>query len=162
MTDYRIPIHQESTFTDSLRDPDLHALHVYWDSLRRGGAIPLRADFDPMKVPRLLENVILFNVEGANRYTVRIVGEAVKEVVGQNTTGRRAGSIMDEAAAGDLLEVLDAVVKERAPKFRAGALYWWDDSKCPRKFELCFLPLSRQGAEVDVVVAAIKFQRLRS
>ena len=160
MTDYRSPIHQESMFTDSLCDPDLQALHLYRESLRRSGAIPLRSDFDPMKVASLLESIVLFNVDSANRYTVRIVGEAVRQVVGENTTGKPAGSIMNDAAA--LVAVLDAVATERAPKFRVGALYWRDEAKCPRKFELCFLPLSRQGPEVDMILAAIKFQPLRA
>ncbi len=157
MTDKRAPkLELETAFTDASRDPDLSALCAYWELLRHGRLMPSRADFDPAAVPKLLRHIILYNVDGPGRYTVRLLGETVQSYVGQNTTGKPAGSIMSEFSAARLIEALDAVVAERTPKFRAGTVHWRED-KIPRQFEVCFLPLSPDNGAVNMILTAIKF-----
>lgn len=146
----------DSAFIDALGDPDLGALHDYWGSLRGGRTLPSRADFDPAKVPRLLQHMVLFNVEGTGRYTVRLVGDAVQSFVGRNTVGKPAGSFMSERSAAIMTKILDAVVAERAPKFRAGKAHWYEDVG-ERAFEVCFLPWSTNGVDVNIIMAAVKF-----
>ena len=145
-----------SAHIDALGDPDLNALQGYWSSLRRGSAVPSRADFDPAKFPRLLAHMVLFNVESAGRYTVRLVGDAVQSFVGRNTVGKSAGSFMSEHSAAIMTKILDAVVAERAPKFRAGKAQWSEEIS-QRAFEVCFLPWSSNGSDVNIIMAAVKF-----
>ena len=145
----------EATFIDAPRDPDLQALYTYWDSLRRGRSMPSRTDFDPAKVPRLLAHIILYNVEGSGRYTIRLVGEQVEAFVGRRTTGKPAGTFMNERGAEMIVRILDAVTTERAPRFRAGRVNFLED-KDHRSYEACFLPLSADDVAVNLVLAAVK------
>jgi len=147
----------EAVFIDAPRDRELQAFVAYWQSLHRGDALPSRADFDPVKVPKLLPNIILYNVEKpGGPYTIRLVGEEVQQFVGQNATGRRAGAIMNTRAAAMMNRILDAVSIERTPRYRAGKTHWLD-AKNFREFEACFLPLAADGKTVNMILCAVKF-----
>jgi hypothetical protein len=63
---------------------------------------------------------------------------------------------MPPRAARTLIEILDAVTTDRAPKFRTGKAHWHPD-KAYRDFEACFLPLSPDGENVNFVLAGVCF-----
>ena len=138
----------EAVFIDAARDPPLKALYSHWQALRHGRAMPTRQDFDPMQIPALLPFVILYGVGKAGDYTVRLVGEEIVEFAGRNATGGPAGHTMPRRSAKMLTSILDAVTRERAPKFRAGKAHW-QPHKEHRNFEasrraFCrFLPTAR-------------------
>jgi len=121
--------------------------------------MPARADFDPTEIPALLPHIIMYGVapEGGG-YTVRLVGEEVVRFVGRNAAGGPAGATMPPRAAEMLIQILDTVTAERAPKFRAGKAHWHPD-KNYRDFEACFLPLSADGETVNIVLGGISFPR---
>jgi len=148
----------DAAFIDGPRDSRIKALYEHWDGLRRGRTMPSRADFDPMAIPALLPNVIMYAVGTDGGYTVRLVGEEVAQFVGRNRTGSAAGEGMPPRAAAMMVKILDAVTSERAPKFRAGKAHWQPD-KDHRNFEACFLPLSPDGEMVNMVLAGVTFPR---
>ena len=145
----------EAVFIDASRDPDLRALYEYWNRVRGDRAMPRRADIDPSEIPKLLPYIIMYNAAAGDGYTIRLVGEQVVRLNGINGTGRKAGSIMTPRGAEMMNRILDAVVTERAPKFRAGKVYWHPD-KTYRDFEACFLPLSADGETVDIILGGVK------
>lgn len=151
------PSQPDVAFIGAPGDPDLQTLFAYWNALRRGRLMPSRADFDPVRVPKLLPHIILYNVAPAGGYTVRLVGEAVEAFIGRNTTGSRAGTLLNDRGLAAMTEILDAVCRERAPRFRRGKIYWVSE-KNHRAFEACFLPLSADGETVNIILAAAKFQ----
>jgi hypothetical protein len=155
MSDATEPV-TEATFIDAPRDARVKALYEYWDSRRGARAMPARADIDPTQIPRLLPHIIMYDVAVSGEYTIRLVGEEVVRFVGRNATGGRAGTIMAPRAAELVIEILDAVKTERAPKFRAGKTHWQPD-KTYRDFEACFLPLSADGETVNIVLCGVGF-----
>jgi hypothetical protein len=148
----------EAAYIDAPRDPRIEALYEYWDGLRRGRAMPARADIDPVAIPALLPHIVMYDVTANGLYTIRLVGEEVVNFVGRNATGSPAGAIMPPRAAELIVKILDAVTSERAPKFRAGKAHWHPD-KGYRDFEACFLPLSADGETVNIVLGGISFPR---
>ena len=148
----------EAAYIDAPRDPRIKALYDYWNALRRGRAMPSRADIDPIEIPALLPYIIMYDVGASGGYTVRLVGEEVVRFVGQNLAGHPAGSTMPPRSAEMMVKILDAVTSERAPKFRAGKTHWQLD-KTYGDFEACFLPLSADGETVNIVLGAISFPR---
>lgn len=146
----------EACFIDAPRDPFLQALCQYWDSVRAGRVMPSRADIDPVKIPKLLPYIIMYNVVAGGGYVIRLVGEEVCQFVGRNTTGLPAGAIMTPRSAELMIEILHSVATEKAPKFRAGKAHWHQD-KSFREFEACFLPLSSDGETVDIILGGIRF-----
>ena len=145
-----------AAFIAAPQHPQLRQLYDYWQALRGSRAMPSRVDIDPTQIPKVLPQIIMYNVDGPGAYTVRLVGENVRSFVGQNATGRRAGSIMDPRSAETMIHILDSVVAERAPKFRAGKAHWHQD-KAYREFEACFLPLSTDGVAINVILGAVTF-----
>ena len=147
----------EPLYISEPRAANLRALHAYWDNLRGDRAMPRRADIDPAEIPKLLPHLVMYGVKpGGAGYSVRLVGEEVIAFVGHNATGLPAGATMPPRAAEILTAILDAVVAERAPKFRAGKAHWQPD-KSYREFEACFLPLSTDGEHVDIILLGINF-----
>ena len=65
----------EAAYIDAPRDPRIKALYDYWNALRRGRAMPSRADIDPIEIPALLPYIIMYDVGASGGYTVRLVGE---------------------------------------------------------------------------------------
>jgi hypothetical protein len=145
----------EAVYIDAPRDARLKALYDYWNHLRGERKMPARADFDPTAIPALLPYVIMYGVvDGA--YTVRLVGEEIVQFAGQNATGGVAGQTMPPRSAQALTAVLDAVTRERAPKFRAGTAHW-NLQKTYRAFEACYLPLSPDGENVNFLLGGVCF-----
>jgi hypothetical protein len=141
-------------FISEPRDPILRALYEHWDTLRGDRAMPQRADIDPTAIPKLLPYIMMYTVMPGGGYTIRLVGEEVVRFVGRNATGGPAGSALPPRAAEILKEILDAVVRDRVPKFRAGKAHWQPD-KSYQDYEACFLPLSSDGEAVGIILCGI-------
>jgi hypothetical protein len=151
----------EPLFINQPRDPDLHALYEYWNTVRGARLMPRRADIDPTKIPKLLPHIIMYTVvPSGGGYTIRLVGEEIVDFAGRNATGDAAGTTMPPRAAEILNDILETVVTERTPKFRAGKAHWQPD-KSHRDFEACFLPLSADGEAVDIILCGVRFSVLR-
>lgn len=141
-------------------DPIVSSVFRYWDSKRGARRMPSRADIDPADLRRNVSNVILYDVvEVGKLYRVRLVGSAIVEFYGVNTTGAWAGAYMPPEAAAQMIDILTRVVINKAPCFRAGHAHWHRD-KSYRSFEACFLPLSADGEQVDKIVGAIAFDTI--
>ena len=137
--------------------PTLVRLFDYWHAKRAGRLMPSRADIDPAELRGLVLNVMLYDVvEPGRLYRIRLVGQAIVDFVGANNTGKMAGDGMAPEAARRMIDTLDSVVANRAPRFRQGSAYWHRD-KAHRPFEACFLPLSSDGDTVDKILAGNAF-----
>lgn len=155
MPDAAEPI-TEAAYIEAPRDPRIKALYDYWNGLRRDRAMPARADIDPAGIPKLLPYVIMYDVKAEGGYAIRLVGEEVVNFVGRNATGGPAGTVMSARSAEMIVQILDTVTRERAPRFRAGKAHW-HPGKAYRDFEACFLPLSADGESVNIVLGGITF-----
>lgn len=139
-------------------DPILVRLFGYWDGKRGDRLMPRRADIDPVEMRGLVTNVMLYDVvTPGSVYRIRLVGQAIVDFVGVNTTGQLAQHTMPPDAAQRIIEILTSVTTKRAPRFRAGHAYWHKD-KSYRKFEGCFLPLSADGEAVDMILSGVVFK----
>jgi hypothetical protein len=139
-------------------DPILIRLLSYWEAKRGGRRMPSRADIDPTELRSLVHHVMLYDVvEPGSLYRIRLVGQAIVDFVGVNTTGKSATDTMPPEAARRMVEILTSVVTNRSPRFRAGYAYWHRD-KSYRKFEACFLPLSPDDQTVDKILGGHVFE----
>jgi len=145
-------------FIEAPRHPDLQSLLEYWIAKRGSRAAPPRADIRPPEIKVLLPDLMIWNVgRDGTPHTIRLVGENIVRFVGVNNTGKPATTGMTEEAAATMNAVLDEVVETRSPRFRIGKAFWHRE-KSYRDFEACYLPLSSDGNEVDLVVGGLKFE----
>jgi len=147
----------EREVLDRPLDPDLVELHELWVAKRGARPMPSRSDFDPSEFRKLLPTVQLYDVgrtEGS--YKVRLVGSALVALAGRDNTGKPPGYGLPEADARAIVEILNLVVRQRAPLFGRGRVHWIS-GKSYRKYEGCVLPLSDDGASVNMILCALKF-----
>ena len=144
----------------ALTDPNLIQILKYWETKRAGRPMPGRADIEASELRGLVSRVMLYDVvEPGRLYLIRLVGESIVNFVGVNNTGKSATDGMPPDAARQMLDILNSLVANRSPRFRAGHSHWHRD-KSYRKFEACFLPLSSDGQNVDKILAGITFDVL--
>jgi hypothetical protein len=149
----------EREVLDRPRDGDLVELYQLWLTKRCGRLMPSRSDFDPSEFCKLLPTIQLYDVgpvEGM--YKVRLVGGALVELAGRNNTGKPPGYGLPDDDARSIVEILNLVVRRRAPLFGRGRVHWIT-GKAYRKYEGCVLPLSDDGASVNMILCALKFDR---
>lgn len=147
----------EGEVLDGPRHPDLVELYQLWQTKRGGRLMPSRGDFDPSEFRKLLPTIQLYDVgrvEGT--YKVRLVGSALVELAGRDNTGKPPGYGLPEADARSIVEILNLVVRQRAPLFGCGRVHWIS-GKAYRKYEGCVLPLSDDNISVNIILCALKF-----
>jgi hypothetical protein len=145
-----------AAFIDAPRDADLRALHDLWLSKRGTRQLPSRADFDPSEFKPLLPDFFVYDVEPTDgSFTVRLIGERLRDFIGRNIRGKRAGSAFQPEGTAALLRILDLTVKQRTPIFRTGRAYFLRD-KNYKQFEACLLPVSADGVTVNMILGAVR------
>jgi hypothetical protein len=71
-----------------LSDSRLAALYDYWKAKRRGRAMPVRADLDPVEMRLWLGNLALIDVTVDRRFVYRLYGTVFVDSFGIDMTGR--------------------------------------------------------------------------
>lgn len=147
MTDGR-PLNPDVTARLAGADPRVFELIAAWKAVRRGDLVPLRQDFDPMRVPALLPCVWLYRYE-ADRgdFVCRLAGEEIKAAWRGNLTGRALREIIGEHD--------HAVVMERWRRIMAGPMIQYGAAAEPgddgrqRRVERLVLPMASVPGTVD-------------
>jgi hypothetical protein len=143
-------------FIDAPRDPDLRALHRLWLAKRGNRQLPSRVDFDPSEFKNLLQDFFVYNVDPTEgSFTVRLIGERLRDFIGSNVRGKLAGSAFQPEGTTALVRILDLTVKRRVPIFRVGRAYFLRD-KSYQQFEACLLPVSADGESVNMILGAVR------
>jgi hypothetical protein len=133
--------------------PGLRALYDYWDGCRQGGRLPGRQHIDPLHIPDLLPNLMLFDVAAPDDLRYRLVGTALVARLGRDPTGLPA----QDGYLGEDWEKIRPdylyVVAERRPCLRWNAVLGPRAKRLP--YQRLLLPLARDGATVDMLLAGV-------
>ena len=138
----------------------LQQLLQYWKKQAAGRLMPSRADIDPIDIPTLLPNLLLFDVEpGSGRLRVRVVGTAIVEMYGSDYTGR----FLDEVYFGDRQA---SVLHGYAECLRSRQIYVSEESyRTPddvrRRVERLILPISDDSETITHILAGLEFIEYR-
>lgn len=135
-----------------ITDPRLQEGYAYWRRKSADGRLPRRADLDPREIPGLLPHVMLVDVVGPGRYRYRLIGTENALAQGMNATGRH----LDEVLPGPeyrahVIGLYDTCVDERRPLYSESLFLSPQDGAVERHTKVLFLPLSGDGAAVDMV-----------
>lgn len=141
---------------DQPKDPALVALHALWLDKHRGRPMPARADFHPSEFRALLPYFTLFDVvPPPDVYRVRLMGQALVDFYGQNRTGLSPRDYLDADTAERFIALARFVIEQKAPFFRTGRMYWVAGKEFKR-FESMYMPLSDDGATVNMIMGVLK------
>lgn len=154
----------------ALKDKRLVELHEYWRDKRVSAPIPARADIHPRDFVNHLPRVFIINVLPDGGFSFRLAGTAIVDLFGCEPTGKSLPQALGPQAARLASAVFTAVVEYGRPMRTLGAMDWWTPPKQPSfettpaqlaldlshmTFEAVHMPLSPNGAEVDMILCAL-------
>lgn len=129
-------------------------LFELWRARCAPGRLPARADFDPRDMPELLPYITIFDIErDPLRFRVRLVGTAIVEAMGVDTTGR----YLDE------LDNVEPVIQRAEAMTLSGQPYFLRDQPLTwthldfRTYSVLGLPLASDGQTVDKLIYTMVF-----
>jgi len=91
-------------------NPNILQFADIWQSLRKEGDVPSRADFDPTVMPRLMPNLIMHQIVDRQKMIIRLAGTALRARYGEEITGKDYLDLVPpERRDGALKAVLSAI-----------------------------------------------------
>jgi hypothetical protein len=139
----------------ALVDADLRRLYEFWKERRGTRMAPSRAELDPMAMRYILGNLLLVDVlRDPLRFRYRLCGTNIVARAGFDLTGR----FVDEHPEPQFRDF--ALARYRNVVETAAPLHGLRDEvldQRTRRYEVLMLPLSSDGASVDMVLVAMKY-----
>lgn len=132
-------------------DPDIKAAVDYWLSIKPETGLPGRQHLDPLDIPHLLPNVWLVDVHrDPLRFVFRLVGTGIVGFFGSDPTGRGLGDVFENFEETIAYQDFCRIVEDHKPRWRRGRPVLFH-LKNINQLERVYLPLARNGADVDMI-----------
>jgi len=128
--------------------PRIDRMHAYWQSRRRGHAVPLRRDIDPGDLKDMLPYVIIAELHREPfRVRYRLGGAAVSSALGYNIAGRWLHEMDVAGGHGTWIGIYRRLFETGQPVFgcSVGKLSGVTMFSC----DFAVFPLSHDGKNVD-------------
>jgi hypothetical protein len=156
-----IPRHFECPPEDC--QPEIRAIADYWRRISPPERLPGRQHLEPLDIPKLLSKLWLLDVIPAPqsplryRFRVRLLGTEVASGFRRDFTGMWLDEAwpMVTSVGGTYPHYLE-VVERAAPSFRRGKPTF-DPKRDFTWMERILLPMARDGAQVDMILALTVF-----
>jgi hypothetical protein len=135
----------------------LFELFGYWFALRQGSGLPLREDFDLVRIAPVLNEFWMLERDrrtGFFRYLT--ASEELQRVLGRRLTGAHVHEVFPEAAS-EILRVLGCIAERPSMHYSRGAIFRDGDRAVVG--ERLVLPLAENG-EVSVLLGATLLPRM--
>lgn len=133
-------------------------LIAYWLSIHPVEGLPGRQHLDPLDIPALLPNLWLVDVERAPelRLRYRLIGTSVARAFDHDSTGEYLDETHPQSRDKQVRIYMHDVIRSRLPAWRVGRPMLWRLQDYLR-LERIYLPLARDGQEVDMILALTIF-----
>ena len=151
----------EEATIDAVEEANLRSLYGYWQRIRGARPVPLRTDFDPLDVPKLLKDLFLVEVHGADppwRFRYRLAGTGISDFVGADYTGRFIDEVFPSPARAIVQRFYSAPVRCRRPVYSSTRLVV-PGSTFPKQISRLILPLTSDGQRIDLLVSGQHYNR---
>lgn len=143
--------------------PVLIELLRFWEHARGKRPMPSRADMDPLKLgPVLLPHILLIDVEHEPevRFRWRLIGTHITTVLNRDMTGAYWDEIYDGKSLATMQLRADWVLQHRRPLRATG--HATSRGRDFETLEALHLPLSDDGAKINMIIAASVYTLLNS
>lgn len=136
-----------------MRHSAMRQLFEYWLAKCRDRFAPARADIDPLDIPYALGELLMLDVEGGGKggpvFRYRLTGSRIVLLTGYDLIGSTTAAIPDPANRAYVEDVYRRAVAERGPVL---VEHHRPIDGRPRAYTLLALPLSNDGAAVDILM----------
>jgi hypothetical protein len=118
-------------------------LLAHWTERRRNGALPARADIDPVAIRNALGDVFILAADFVNEHRFRLAGTRVCALFGREMKGESFAALWDEKSRPAVKHMLEAIGRDKEGMV-ASVTGRTDDSDFV-ELEWLILPLAHQG-----------------
>jgi len=133
--------------------------YEFWRSRCRGGALPSKANMDPLDMAPFLANIVLTEVlHDPLDFRYRVIGEEVISRTG-NMTGKRVREMALSNISGSAYQNYCTVATSREPQFLEGEAITASKPGRPYLMSRVHCPLSSDGKTVDFIISCITFHQ---
>ncbi|MEZ5667468.1 MAG: PAS domain-containing protein [Alphaproteobacteria bacterium] len=128
----------------------------YWQGKRAGRAMPSRCDLDPCEIPKLLPNLILFDVRwNPLDFRYRLVGTHLDYHMSEPRTGQWVSAIAHQSRGSVFWNALETVALSREPM--SSSIPYVGPHRDYKRAEDIIMPLSDDDATVNMLFVAVAF-----
>ena len=143
-----------------IRDARLQGLYRYWLGKLDGGAMPARADIDPIEMKAWLGNLLLVEFpEDRMQYRIRLDGVNIVQFYGNTRQGKGVEVMTAEEERSVVLPQYFTVLDAKLPAYFE-ARFQTSEGIPTVQYKL-LLPLSDDGVRVNMVLAGLYFDQQR-
>jgi hypothetical protein len=140
-------------FELQIMEPQLRRLYLLWRERSRAGAVPTRADLDPVTIPGdLLPSIFIYERHGS-RFFCRLAGTGLRTILGYEPSGRFADEMGPKDQAGTRAQLMDRVLESEIPAYATGSLAI-NGREGPPMGQL-FLPVASRPGRADQIFGAL-------
>ena len=141
----------------TIKHPRLQQLYDYWSAKRGERKMPSRADIEPLDMTFIMGNVILVDVIAGTPlgFRIRLHGTNLVERAHYELTGKMLDDL-PQVQFRDLTRQSFTKVANTAEPLRVLNDRVLDDQ--PRRYETVILPLSADGARVDMLLCGMIYE----
>lgn len=93
----------------AMQYPQISEIRAYWEGLRDGRGVPLRADVDPRGIEGALEHAFILERVAPRVARFRVAGAHLNDLMGMEVRGMPMSSIFAPATRVDLVPLLEQV-----------------------------------------------------
>jgi hypothetical protein len=137
--------------------PELHRLYDYWAARAKPGRLPSRADVDPIELPFVLADLLLVDVlRDPLRFRYRLIGSNIILPPSMDMNGRFVDEHPDVEFRKQALSVYTQVATAGRP---VAVVHDAIVDRRLRRHQTLLLPLAADGATVDMILLAMRYQR---
>ena len=141
-------------------NPRLARLYDYWTGKCKGRVLPSRADIDPLEMKEWLGNLLLAEFfGGVENYRVRIDGSNLIGFGGKDRTGKGSEVLTSPEERNLIIAQYKPVLDTGQPAYFE-TRFLNSEGRYLREQKL-LLPLSDDGATVNMVLAGIYYRDLK-
>ncbi len=139
--------------------PRCRDFHDYVQSITPGGRLPSRAQFDPTRIPTLLPQLWIVEVErDPIRLRIRLIGTKVVEALGKDSTGQYFDDAFPQARPEEYFDRYLFMILEKTGTWRRGGSLV-DHGPVWSEVENVIMPFASDGETVDRLYAYSVYYR---
>jgi len=135
-------------------EPEFQTFYDYWDALRGEALVPLKSEFDPLKVPSLMSLMSVLQWVPPDILYIRLIGTRIVEQAHEELTGTNLVDVVHEPQKQMIVEYNAAQFAHVAVGVIQTKRRYASGKSVDVKY--AFIPFKGDGGELDIAIGVHK------
>lgn len=138
---------------EKISSPILRGIYQYWLEKAGAEAVPARADFEPLDLPRHLPHIFLVEIGEDGRFCYRVVGTRIVDWSGFDPTGKYLEDVSRLYDIDGIRRDFQSAADARAPRYDLRRSPWADRDYM--QYHRLLAPLAEKNGRVTHLMGGI-------